>query len=364
VSVFPTGRVLSGFLNTSHSVPAASYCVFLVLYFLGPSSLYGQTAAELLIQADRLADQGSWAKAQPLYARAEAEFHRVGDSRNEVYARLGRLHGDVQAGSYRATREQVVQILAETYVQNDLQLKIRALALLGNIDLNLNTAAAEADWKAALDTATAAGDDRWQNRAQGELGLVAGVNGNLGAAALALFQAITRAEQLGDVSSAVYFATWLANGMSVNGMADRALPLLDEATELARKNGYSELPFQLAIAKVRALLLLPDSEKERGRREARALLTSTLEEATREGVLGAQAELLIQAAQMALDDRDYGAAEPYLSETVDIAKKAELPREEAEALLQLSPVYRAMNEPAKAAPLNNNQGQRQHAMFG
>jgi hypothetical protein len=89
------------------------------------------------------------------------------------------------------------------------------------------------------------------------LGLVAGMN--LAAAVLALFKAITRAGQLGDMSSEVYFATWLARGMSVNGMADRALQLLYQATDPAREaQGYSKLPFQLAISKVRALLLLPD----------------------------------------------------------------------------------------------------------
>ena len=70
------------------------------------------------------------------------------------------------------------------------------------------------------------------------------MNGNLAAAALALFQAITRAGQLGDVSSEVYFATWLANGMSVNGMADRALQLLYQATDLARE----ERRFGIAIS--------------------------------------------------------------------------------------------------------------------
>jgi CHAT domain-containing protein len=54
---------------------------------------------------------------------------------------------------------------------------------------------------------------------------------------------------------------------------------------------------------------------------------------------------------MALDDKDYGAVERYLSETVEIANKADLPREEAEALLQLSRLYRTMNQPAKAGPI-------------
>ncbi len=245
----------------------------------------------------------------------------------------------------------MVQILSGADVQADTQLRLRALALLGNIDLNLNTAAAESDWKSVLDVATAAGDHKWQNRAQGELGLIAGVSGNLGAAGMALYQAITRADQLGDVSAEVHFATWLANGMSVNGMADRALQLIDRASELATKSGYSEMPLQLTIAKVRALLLLPDPQKAQGRQDARALLTSTLEDSRKNGVLGAQAELLTQSAQMALDERDYGTAEQNLSETVEIAKRADLPREEAQALLQLSRLYRTINQPAKAAPV-------------
>jgi CHAT domain-containing protein len=321
----------------------------LVLFGFATVAVNAQMGADLLAQADRLADQGNWARARSIYSDAEAEFHRLSDRRNELLAKLGRLHGDVQAGSYQATREQVAQILSWADVQADPQLKIRALALLGNIDLNLNTVAAESDWKEVLDVATAAGDKKWQNRAQGELGLVAGVNGNLGAAGAALYQAITRADQLGDVSSEIHFATWLANGMSVNGMADRALQLIDRANQLAQKNGYSELPLQMAIAKVRALLQLPDAQRAPGRQNARALLASTLTNARKNGVLGAQAELLNQSAQMAMDDRDYVAAERDLSETVDIAQRAALPREEAQALLQLSQLYRTINQPAKAA---------------
>jgi len=35
---------------------------------------HAQTPSELLSQADRLADQGNWLKAAPLYAKAEKEF--------------------------------------------------------------------------------------------------------------------------------------------------------------------------------------------------------------------------------------------------------------------------------------------------
>jgi hypothetical protein len=162
--------------------------------------------------------------------------------------------------------------MADLTVQADPQLKILALALLGTIDLNLDTAAAREDWTQLLSVATNAGDPKWQNRANAELGLVAGPGGNIGAAGTALYQAIMKAEQLGDVQGEISFATWLANGMSINDMADRALQLLERAAELARKNGYSEMPLEFSIAKVRALVQLPEPQREHGREDAKKML--------------------------------------------------------------------------------------------
>ena len=76
--------------------------------------------------------------------------------------------------------------------------------------------------------------------------------------------------------------------MSVNGMADRSLQLLDRVEELARKNGYNEMPLEFSIARVRALLQLPEPQKAHGRDEAKRLLDSTLNSAQSNGVRGAE----------------------------------------------------------------------------
>jgi CHAT domain-containing protein len=309
---------------------------------------HAQIPSELLSQADRLAEQGNWYKAAPLYAKAEEEFQRAGDRRNELHARFGRLHREAESGSYRTTRAQVVRDIADPLVESDPQLKIQALALLGNIDLNLDTAAAGDDWRQLLAVATAAGDRKWQNRANGELGLVAALSGNIGAAGAALYQAVVKAEQLGDVSAAVSFSTWLANGMSVNGMADRASQLLERVEELARKTGYSEMPLQFSIAKVRALLQVAEPQRASGREEAKKLLAATLDSARRNGVRGAETELLNQAGQVALEERDFAGAERSFKEVVEISKATDLPRLEAAGLLHLSQLYRAESAPAKA----------------
>jgi hypothetical protein len=62
--------------------------------------------------------------------------------------------------------------------------------LKGVIDLNLNTVAAQEDFSQILALAKSTGDRKWENRASGELGIVAGVNGDERTAAAALLQAI------------------------------------------------------------------------------------------------------------------------------------------------------------------------------
>src|SRR6266699_1427582 len=45
----------------------------------------------LLTEANRLAWLFNWPKAGPLYVRAEELFKERGDTRNEIYARVGRV---------------------------------------------------------------------------------------------------------------------------------------------------------------------------------------------------------------------------------------------------------------------------------
>jgi len=324
---------------------------FLVIVVAGfaPMCVDAQSPAELMAKADQLGDRSDWRHAGPLYAKAEAEFHRTGDARNELYAKLGRLHRDLEDGSYKTVRAEVLRLLANPLTQSDPLLQIRALALLGNIDLNTNTAAAAEDWNKVLAIARKIGDQKWENRARGELGLVAGVSGDIGSAALALYGAISKAEQLGDVSAHINFATWLANGMAVHGMADQASRIVDKASDLAKRNGYAEIPLQLSIAKIRALANLSEPQREQNRELANKLITAALAEAEKEHVLGAQTELLIEAGQITASRGDLSAAEKYFRQATEVSKTAGLPRQEGESCLRLSQFYRATNQPAKAS---------------
>ena len=100
------------------SIPHARI-VALIVSGIAPVCVNAQTPAELIAQADQFADQSDWQKAGPLYAKAEAEYHRTGDTRNELYAKLGRLHRDLEKGSYSTVRTEVVNALAIPVAQND-----------------------------------------------------------------------------------------------------------------------------------------------------------------------------------------------------------------------------------------------------
>jgi hypothetical protein len=300
------------------------------------SVLWAADAASLLREADRYADAGNWVGARDLYAQAEQAFRESGDTRNQLYAKFRRMHRDVEAGSYSRVLQELQVDLANPVVQNDPALKIRALSLKGTIDLNLNTVAAKDDFTQIRDLAKSLGDQKWQNRAVGELGVIAGVNGDIGAAGLALITAINKAAELHDLAAQLNFSVWLANGMAVNGMADRAVRVLDKAMEAASQNPDSGIPIQLQIARIRALVNLPDGpQRVAGIADAERLIEQSLASARKSNTLGAQAELLNQAGLLAQRKPDLTAAATYFSDTADIASRADLPRMRAETLYHL-----------------------------
>ena len=304
---------------------------------------------QLLRSADRYADAGNWVNARGLYAQAEQGFRSQGDARNELYAKFGRLHRDVETGSYSRAAQEIEADLKKPVVQNDPALKIRALSLKGTIDLNLNTEAAKQDFEQILTIAKSIGDAKWENRAAGELGIIAGINGDIGKAGVALFGAISKAAALHDLAGQVNFSVWLANGMALNGMADRALRVLDKAMEAVNQSADAGIPVQLHIARIRALLNLPDGpQKEAGIAQAQRLIQETLASARKTNTLGAQAELLNQAGLLAQSRNDLANATTYFSETAAVAERADLPRMQASALYALCQVYSARRQFLKA----------------
>jgi len=67
----------------------------------------GSTADQFLAEGDRLAWLKNWQSAEPFFAKAETAFHEAGDKRNELYAKVSRLRGELPKLSLMATSQEL-----------------------------------------------------------------------------------------------------------------------------------------------------------------------------------------------------------------------------------------------------------------
>src|SRR5260370_36728559 len=103
----------------------------------------------LLTEANRLAWLFNSPKAGPLYVRAEELFKERGDTRNEIYARVGRIRAQSETMSWVDVSQMLGQQLNIPVVKNDPELRLWCLAAKGYTDLEINCASAELAWTEA-----------------------------------------------------------------------------------------------------------------------------------------------------------------------------------------------------------------------
>ena len=161
----------------------------------------------LVAEGDRLAWLRAWTKAEPLYSEAERTFTARGDERNALYTRINSLRGRLPRLPVPEVSEQLAEYLEHPLVQSDDRLHLRVLVIKGETDEDLDPTLAGESWRAAQALAEKLGDAAWANRARGELGLVAFLQGNVGASVINLGQAVKVAQSNGDVSSLVRWLT-------------------------------------------------------------------------------------------------------------------------------------------------------------
>lgn len=316
----------------------------------------------VLNKAEKLMAQGDRYRAAPLYLEAETLFRSENDPKGEVTARLGRLHASTDRGDYSAIKSLAQKELDTPIVRDDAQLKIKVLALMGLADLNTDTAAAQQDFADLLSVATSSHNPKWENRARGELAIIAGINGRLAEAGSGILKAIATAKKLGDSEGAFHFTLWLANGLAVNGMADGALKQLAFADDLAKASGFDEAPLSLTIAHLRAIANLNEQERSGHLAEADKLYSAALRLAEKDSVPGAEIELLEQHGKLALASGNPVDAERSLRQAVKVAQSSGLARLEVESAMTLAELLLSANQPARAEQVLKDSTMAAHAM--
>ena len=122
----------------------------------------------LLAEANRLAWVFNWPEAQPLYVRAEELFREKGDTRNEVYARVGRIRAQSETMSWTDVSKMLAQELELPVVKSDQPLRLWCLAAKGYTDLEINPLSAKQAWQEAQAIAHELGESQWEARAKSE----------------------------------------------------------------------------------------------------------------------------------------------------------------------------------------------------
>lgn len=139
----------------------------------------------LLAEANRLAWFFNWPRAEPFYERTEELFKEKSDTRNEIYARVGRIRAQAETMSWPDVSRMIGDHLQSPFVKSDPRLKPWCLAQKGYIDLDFNPASAKRAWTQAKGIAHSLGEGEWEARAEGELGIIAFLQGNSDRAAKA-----------------------------------------------------------------------------------------------------------------------------------------------------------------------------------
>ena len=148
---------------------------------------HGQATADdpdvFLKKALHMGDLYNWADAAPLFTEAEQLYKARGDSRNELYAHLGRIRSTMEQLSLpEVSADLGAELDKNPLLQTDKELRLFCLMVRGDIDGEIDAVPMRRDWEAALKIAQALGDKKWENRASGELGFSLFLEGDMAAA--------------------------------------------------------------------------------------------------------------------------------------------------------------------------------------
>jgi len=233
----------------------------------------------LLREADHLADVFNWADAGPLYAKAASLFAGSGDQRNALYAKFGAIRGSMETLNLPDTSDYLGNQLQTALVKKDQRLRLMCLIVKGDIDGEIDSAPARADWEEALRVATRLGDSRWKSRAAAELGFEQFLQGEIGPARKAVASALISAHQTGDVGAEIRYMAAIGTALAWQRLDDQALLYLDRSIDLANKHPDSGFPFLAVAGKIQALInnkdynqasqLIQESAREAGSRKRR-----------------------------------------------------------------------------------------------
>ena len=288
----------------------------------------------LLKEANRLAWLFNWPKAGPLYVRAEELFKEKSDNRNETYARVGRIRAQSETMSWVDVSEMLGQQLELPIAKSDLKLRLWCLAAKGYTDLEINPASAKRAWTEARIISHQLGETQWEARANGELGIIAFLEGDSRRAATMVGDAVLSAMASGDVGGQVRYLEMLGNGFNEAKRYGEALAFFERAIKVSAANSDAGFPF-MAYEGESATLVSQGKVLEAKSKLERALIV-----ARENQKLGHETMILQLLGELAIQTGDRQSALTYLQQSADLAEKYKFYRTVGQSMIDLAGLYR------------------------
>jgi CHAT domain-containing protein len=300
----------------------------------------------LLKKALHLGDLYNWADAAALFSQAEQLYAARGDSRNALYARLGRLRSTMERLSLPEVSEQLgVELEKNPLLQSDNELRLFCLIVLGDVDGEIDATPMRRDWEAALTLAHTLGDRKWENRASAELGFALFLEGDMAAARQKVAGALMGAMMLGDIGAQIRYLAAIGQAYVQMGSNDEALGYFDKALKIAASNPDTGYQFLVNEGRLQAF-------RSMGKLEAAEQLANEIITQSRirqKHVKETQA--LITAGTVANARGDDAQAIEYFQTAMELAQKGQFTRLLADAQFYLEDIYRKHGDLAKAEGL-------------
>ena len=281
-------------------------------------------------EAERLFWLDNWVAARELFSTCEAAYATSNPAR-AMLCKFSRLRADAEAKtSYAVVSETIDEDLKSDVALNHPEVRLRGLVVKATADLSINDPALSGqEWREVKSLAEALGLKGWAERAVCELSIVAYLQGDAAHAILFNNQAFEKAKQLGDVAGMIRALSLKGVGILELNAPDHAVPLFDQALDLAQKQPDVRFPLMAYMGKAQALERLGNDK------ESLILLQQAKQFVEKIGMNVYMADLSIALGERAIKRGLLKEAEQDFEEAEQFAARAKMPRPRAAALMHL-----------------------------
>lgn len=261
--------------------------IAILLAFLILAKKHSSSPKSLLAQADHLAMLYNWPRAISVYVEADNKFRAAHNTEKELEVRLGWIRAEAYQDPSDALTDEIKIDLRGPMVQSNTRLMLRCLLAKAALEEEVNENSSRTTWEKVQELAKKLGDQRWQRRAQAELGIIEFLDGDVAAANQDLKSAVISMYATADMGGAVYYTSIVGNGFVEAGQPHTGIKYCQIAIKTADETKDMGFPYMAYEGEARGLIAL-HREKE-----AKQVLSEAIRKAQAEDAFAAEAQLLV-----------------------------------------------------------------------